>query len=244
MGYHILPGTYYLNELDSFNYITLAKNKLINVKLAGDILLNAHTEQGLPGESCQRVIREKSNESARNGVIHTIDEIMAIYEPRAVYFTFDLTSYPGISLGQAYTHEDLDYIKGIRAENTGIWYRLSLLDEDSSYLETTTGNIGWTVEFTLPPMVPGHYKIKLHWVSDGDRSESVQAFWDGETLGPVFSMRQQKRPPIVPPEWLYDFRVAMDLGTVILDETRGHKIKFFAMTEGLGEFDYLSFWPE
>jgi uncharacterized surface protein with fasciclin (FAS1) repeats len=244
MAYHILTGAYYLNELDSFNYATLAKNKLINVKLTGDILINSHSEQGIPGESASRVIREISNRQARNGVIHSIDKVMEIYDPGAVYFTFDLASYPGLQLGQSYTHEDLEDIKGISAENTGIWYRLSLLDEDSSYLETTTESIGWTVEFTLPPIVPGHYKIKLHWVSDGDRSESVQAFWDGETLGPVFSMRQQKRPPVSPPEWLYDFRVAMDLGTVILDETKGHKIKFFALTEGLGEFDYLSFWPE
>jgi uncharacterized surface protein with fasciclin (FAS1) repeats len=244
MGYHILPGTYFLNELDSFNYATLADNKLINVKLTGDILLNSHSEQGLPGESFSRVIRDISNKAARNGVLHSIDKVLEIYNPKAVYFTFDLTSYPGLQLGQSYTHKDLVDFTGIRAENTGLWYRLSLLDEDSSYLETTTKNIGWTVEFTLPPMVPGYYKIRLHWVSDGDRSESVQAFWDGETLGPVFSMRQQKRPPVSPPEWLYDFRVAMDLGTVILDETRGHKIKFFALTEGFGEFDYLSFWPE
>ena len=235
MGYHCLPELYYLNQLDSFNYATLAENKLLNVKPAGEIWLNFPRI---------RVLRENSNISAKNGVIHAIDNVMEVGEPSPAYFEFDLTSYPGLELGKTYATDDLKEIGSIRSEKTGLWYRMSVLDEDSSYLETTTTSIGWTVEFTLPPMVPGKYKVTLHWVSDQDRTESVQTFWDGDMLGPAFSMRQQKRPPMVPPEWLYDFRVAMDLGTVILDETRSHKIKFFALSEGLGEFDYLSFTPE
>lgn len=246
MAYHCLPGVFYLNQLDSFNYNTLTPNKLVNVKLTGDLLLNWHmkTDEVLPVESFVKIIRENSNRSAKNGVIHAIDKVLELYEPRPVYFTFDLTSYQGMDIGQTYTQKELKAIKGISAENTGIWYRMSLLDEDSSYLETTTKNIGWTVEFDLPPIVQGRYKIRLHWVSDGDRAEAVQTFWDGVIFGSEFSMRQQKRPPVSPPEWIYDFRVAYDLGTVILDETKPHKIKFFGLTEGLGEFDYLSFWPE
>jgi uncharacterized surface protein with fasciclin (FAS1) repeats len=239
MGYHCLPEIYYLNQLDSFNYITLAENKLLNIRLAGEIFLNFK-----PLHPLIRILRDQSNISAKNGVIHAIDNIMEVAEPSPAYFRFDLTSYPGLELGKTYTDDDLKEIGSIASEKTGLWYRMSLLDEDSSYLETTTASIGWTVEFDIPPLVPGKYKVALHWVSDQDRTESVQTFWDGDMLGPVFSMRQQKRPPMVPPEWLYDFRVAMDLGTVILNETKPHKIKFFALSEGLGEFDYLSFTPE
>ena len=246
ISYHCLPNVLYLNQLDSFNYITLASNRLVNVKLTGDFLLNWHqdTEEGLPGESFVKILPENSNKSARNGVIHSIDKILELYEPKPVYFTFDLTSYQGINIGQIYTQEELKTMKGITAENTGIFYRMSNLDEDSSYLETTLTNIGWTVEFDLPPIVQGRYRIRLHWVSDGDRSESVQTFWDGVIFGQEFTMRQAIRPPISPPEWLYNFRTFYDLGTVILDETKPHKIKFFGLTEGYGEFDYLSFWPE
>jgi uncharacterized surface protein with fasciclin (FAS1) repeats len=246
IAYHCLPGILYLNQLDSFNYATLAPNKLINIKLTGDFLLNSHTDliEGVPSETSVMVIRENSNKSAKNGVIHTVDKLLEIYDPIPVYFIFDLTSYQGIEIGQSYSARELKDIPGISAENTGIWYRMSLLDEDSSYLETTTPEVGWTVEFDLPPIIKGRYRIMLHWVSNGDRAEAVQTFWDGEIFGSEFSMRQQKRPPMVPPEWIYDFRVAYDLGSVYLDETKSHKIKFFGLSEGLGEFDYLSFRPE
>lgn len=239
MAYHCLPDMLYLNLLDSFNYNTLAPNKLINVKLTGEFLLNAEPD----GQSV-KIVPALSNKSAKNGVIHTINNVLIPYDPEPVYFVFDFTSYQGIDLGKSYTHEELEGIKGITTESTGLIYRMSILDEDSSYLETTTSNIGWTVEFKIPPVVKGRYRIRLHWVSDSDRSENVQTFWDDAVFGPVFTMRQHKRPPMTPPEWLYDFRATFDIGTVILDEAKPHKIKFFGLTEGLGEFDYLSFWPE
>jgi uncharacterized surface protein with fasciclin (FAS1) repeats len=246
MAYHILPDVIYLNQLDSFNYATLAPNKLANVKLTGEFLLNWHTDSvdGVPTPISVKIIRENSNISAKNGVIHSLDKILEIYDPKPVYFTFDLASYQGIEIGQTYSSKELKDIPGISTENTGIWYRMSMLDEDSSYLETTSSEIGWTVEFDLPPIAQGRYNIILHWVSDGDRAEAVQTFWDGEIFGSEFSMRQAKRPPISPPEWIYDFRFSYILGTVILDETKPHKIKFFGLSEGLGEFDYLSFSPE
>lgn len=240
MAYHCLSDVLYLNQLDSFNYNTLAANMLVGVTHSGDIFLNAD-EDVLSGV---KIIRENSNKSAKNGVIHALDKVLEPFEPGPAYFTFDLASYQGIEIGKTYTQKELTTMSGIVAENTGIWYRMSFLDEDSSYLETTSPNIGWTVEFELPAIVKGRYRIRLHWVSDSDRSQNVQTFWDGVQFGPVFTMRQQKRPPMVPPEWLYDFRAIQDIGTVFLDETEPHKIKFFGLTEGLGEFDYLSFWPE
>ncbi len=37
MAYHIVPGLYYLNNIDSFNYPTLLKNTLVNAKLGDNI---------------------------------------------------------------------------------------------------------------------------------------------------------------------------------------------------------------
>jgi hypothetical protein len=71
----------------------------------------------------------------------------------------------------------------------------------------------------------------------------VQALWDGQILGQEFSMVRAKRPPMVPPEWLYDFRFEEEIGRIILDKTTSHTISFFGLAEGYGDFDYISFWP-
>jgi len=246
MAYHCLPGLYYLNQLDSFNYPTLATNKLVHITKSDNILLNSHTvvEGGDTTEVSSGVLKDEANISAKNGVYHPIDKVLEPYDPEPAYFMFDLTSYQGIAVGNTYSQEDLNYINGISCENTGLYYRMSILDEDSSYLETTSSSLGWIVEFTLPPITKGTYKVMLHWVSNNDRCTSVQAFWDGDILGSDFSMERQKRPPMTPPEWLYDFRVADVIGTVVLSTTTSHTIRFVGLTSGYGEFDYLTFWPQ
>ena len=119
IAYHCLPLTLYLNQLDSFNYHTLAGDELINVKLTGEFLLNSHTEteNGIPVEKYVRIIRNNSNISGKNGVIHSIDKLLEIYDPQPVYFVFDFTSYQGINIGHSYSKEELKLLEGIKTEN-------------------------------------------------------------------------------------------------------------------------------
>jgi uncharacterized surface protein with fasciclin (FAS1) repeats len=241
VAYHCLPGLFYLNQLDSFNYQTLAKNSLLSISIKEDIFLNEHFD-GVEQVSIG-ISKNNSNRSAKNGVIHSIDKVMEVYEPEPKYFVFDFTSYQGINLGETYLKEDLENIYGIKAENSGIWYRMSMLDEDSSYIETTSSKVGWNVEFNLPVVMKGQYRVVLHWVSTQNRCTAVQAFWDGEILGDEFSMLRSKRPPQVPPEWLYDFHFEEEIGRIILDETSSHTIKFYGLAEGYGDWDYIAFWP-
>jgi uncharacterized surface protein with fasciclin (FAS1) repeats len=241
MSYHCMAGLYYLNQLDSFNYPTLAENELINVAIDEDVYLNRHTKNDTVYSI--GVDRGQSNSSAKNGVIHAIDQVMEEYVPIPVYLVFDFTSYQAISIGNQYTVSELKDIKGIDAENTGVWYRMSMLPEDSSYLETTSSKVGWNVEFQIPPIVKGKYRVVFHWVSTHDRSTAVQAFWDGEILGQEFSMIRSKRPPMVPPEWLYDFHFDEEIGRVNLNQTSPHTIRFVGLADGYGDFDYIAFWP-
>ena len=245
MAYHCVTGQYFLNQIDSFNYNTLAVNEQINVTIGDDIYLNRKIidNNGQSEEWHVGIIAAGSNNPAKNGVYHSIDKVMEVYEPEPVYFKFELTDYQGISPNTVYSEKDLEYIDGISTENTGLYYRPSILDEDSMYLETTSTMVGWVVEFTLSPVTKGRYRVILHWVSDNDRAPSVQAFWDDQLFGADFSMRRQKRPPRRPPEWLYDFRVSHEIGVVTLSETSSHILKFISLQEGFGEFDYITLRP-
>ncbi|HJZ39922.1 MAG TPA: fasciclin domain-containing protein [Bacteroidales bacterium] len=243
MAYHIMPGLYYLNAIDSFNYPTLAENMLINVHLRDKIYLNRHMEI-VEGQSVEKFITVNdhiSNRQAKNGVIHSIDRIMEPFVPSPVYMIIDFTDYQGISLGKIYTEKDLQDIRGILVKNTGMYFRNSILGDGETNLQTTSNKVGWTVEFELPPILRGQYDVYLHWASHQDHCWWAQAFWDGARLGNPFSFVHSKRWPGV--EWKYDYNTSQWMGRLLLNETSSHTIKFIALEGGYGNFDYIVLWP-
>jgi uncharacterized surface protein with fasciclin (FAS1) repeats len=243
MAYHIVPGLYYLNNIDSFNYPTLARNMLINVKLNNDIFLNWHMEEadGQPVEKFITIIEEESNRQAKNGVYHSIDRIMEPWEPSPVYMVIDLTDYQGLSIGQVYTEKDLEDIKGIKAENTSIYFRNSILNDGETNLQTTNDAVGWVVEFEIPPVLRGQYDVYLHWASYQSNTDLVQVLWDAARLGDPISLVHNKRWPGV--EWKYDYNTSQWMGRLQFTETASHTLKFISLKPGYGNFDYMTLWP-
>ena len=243
MAYHIVPDLLYLNEIDSFNYPTLAENMLINVKLENNVYLNWQfdVEGGQSNEKYIKVVEENSNQQAKNGVLHEIDNILEPYEPEPAYLVIDLTDYQGLGLGQSYSEKDFEDIPGISTENTGLQFRNSILADGETNLQTTSNTVGWVVEFDLTPILRGKYDVYLHWASYPTNTGSAQAFWDGARFGGLFSFVHNKRWPGV--EWKYDYNTSTYLGRLLLTETVTHKIKFISLQNGYGIFDYLVFWP-
>ncbi len=240
VAYHVIPDLYFLNDIDSFNYQTLALNQLINVKLEDDIFLNWHEDdQGV--EQFIRVIAGESNKQAKNGTYHVIDQIMEPYEPSPVYMVIDLTNYQGISLGREYTEKEMEDIHGIYTENTGIYFRNSILSDGETNIQTTKEGIGWEVEFELPSITRGNYDVYFHWASHDSNCRLAQAFWDGSRLGNTFSFRHQKRWP--GQSWKRDYNTSQYMGRLVLPETEAHTIKFVSLEQGYGNFDYLVLQP-
>jgi hypothetical protein len=236
----VIPGLYFLNDIDSFNYSTLAENKLINVKLEDKIYLNWHMNDQSAAQYIT-VLEEESNQQAKNGTFHVIDQLMEPFEPDPVYVVIDLTNYQGISLGQEYTEDEVEDIAGISCENTGIYFRNSILADGENNLQTTEEQVGWEVEFELPPIIRGKYDVTFHWASHPINTLWAQAFWDGARLGNTFSFRHQKRWP--GQEWKRDFNTSQYMGRLNFTETRTHTIKFVSLLPGHGNFDYLVLEP-
>lgn len=244
MAYHVVPGLLFLNEIDSFNYPTLAENQLINVKLTDHIYLNAIQEEGQeqPAGSSVMVLKENSNRQAKNGVFHEIDHMLVPRVPAPVHLVVDLTDYQGISIGKVYTEEDLLDIPGISTEHTGIYFRNSILGDGETNLQTTSADAGWLVELGLAPILRGKYDVDLHFASHHTNTNKVQGFWDGARFGGVLDFEHQRRDPEAD-GWLRDFNTSSYIGRLILTETSSHKIKFISLEGGFGNFDYLVFRP-
>ncbi|MFO7670485.1 MAG: fasciclin domain-containing protein [Bacteroidales bacterium] len=240
VAYHVIPDLLFINDLDSFNYQTLAENMLLNVKVENGIFLNRHSdEKGI--EQFITVLEDESNKAAKNGTYHVIDKIMEPFEPLPVYLIVDLTNFQGLSLGQEYTEMEMKDIHGISAENTGIYFRNSILADGETNLQTTENGVGWEVEFEIPPVARGKYDVYFHWASHDINTWWAQAFWDGARMGSTFSFVHQKRWP--GQEWKRDYNTSQHMGRVVLPETKSHTIKFVSLQAGYGNFDYLVLWP-
>ena len=44
-------------------------------------------------------------------------------------------------------------------------------------------------------------------------------------------------------EWKRDYNTSQYMGRLVLAETDSHTIKFVALLDGYGNFDYLALWP-
>ncbi|MBL7110776.1 MAG: fasciclin domain-containing protein [Bacteroidales bacterium] len=244
MAYHIIPGLHYLNEIDSFNYPTLAENQLINVRITENIYLNSKGGDGgvQPAESSVMVIEGQSNRQAKNGVFHEIDHLLEPLLPPPVYLVVDLTDYQGISIGKDYSEKDLEDIPGLSSEHTGIYFRNSILGDGETNLQTTSNSAGWMVEFELAPILRGRYDVYLHFASHRTNTNQVQGFWDEARFGGIQDFQHQRRDPEAG-SWLRDFNTNNYIGRLLLTETATHTIKFIALGGGFGNFDYLVFQP-
>jgi len=244
IGYHVVPGMHFLNEIDSFNYPTLAENQLINIKVAENIYLNPEQGEGeeQPDGSSTLVVEEQSNRQAKNGVFHEIDHMLVPRVPPPAYLVVDLTDYQGITIGKEYTEKDLLDIPGITTENTGIYFRNSILGDGETNLQTTSNSVGWMVEFELAPILRGRYDVYVHFASHNTNTNQVQGFWEGARFGGVLDFEHQRRDPEAG-SWLRDFNTSNYIGRLLLTETSSHKIKFISLGGGIGNFDYLVFQP-
>jgi uncharacterized surface protein with fasciclin (FAS1) repeats len=244
MAYHVVPGLHFLNEIDSFNYPTLAENQLINVKVAEKIYLNSMQGNG-NGQSAGpsiMIVEEHSNRQAKNGVFHEIDQMLVPQLPPPVYLVVDLTDYQGLFIGKEYTEKDLLDIRGITSEHTGIYFRNSILGDGETNLQTTSNDAGWLVAFELAPIQRGRYDVYIHFASHSSNTNQVQGFWDGARFGGVQDFQHQRRDPEAD-GWLRDFNTNNYIGRLLLTETTSHMIKFISLGGGFGNFDYLVFDP-
>ena len=242
MAYHVVPGLHFLNEINPFNYPTLATNQLINVKVSETIHLNAILDDGKPDPAAPAVMEEKANRQAKNGVFHEINQLLIPHQPDPVYLVVDLTDYQGLSIGKEYAEDDLLDIPGIASDHTGIYFRYSILGDGETNLQTTSNNAGWMVEFELAPILRGKYDVYIHFASYRNNTNQVQGFWDGARFGGVQDFQHQRRDPEAN-GWLRDFNTNNYIGRLLLTETSSHTIKFISLGGGYGNFDYLVFEP-
>jgi uncharacterized surface protein with fasciclin (FAS1) repeats len=197
VAYHLLDQQRSYNDLGQFpenavkmNIQTMAANELIKVSESGSgLVLNEDIETG------ESISFLEMNIACKNGVVHEVDNWMPLFLPEQVQLIWEFTDYPDIeanvsqyrnpNLGSQYnktfTASELtnitwsarpEYKQNVLIYRNnrpaeGNWY--NLINHD--HLRAELGESGW-IEFKLPTIVKGKYRITFVWPSPRQSSNT------------------------------------------------------------------------
>lgn len=258
VAYHILSGMQSYNDLVDFdkgkstkNIETLANNEMIMVEdVENEVVINRDSTL----KQYIHLVDSVYNKQAINGIYHEIDHLMPVFVPKLSTVKIEFSDknyypeYASISFyrsgGGTYNLDTVNfpYVRwytlpeGVGSvqyhRRTGWGIALDYTD----VVQVNLGSIGW-VEFDLPTIVRGKYKVSLNYhyaptrgcyqfsfdPKNGDSGKNIGAPVDFLSSG-------------------YSGKLS-SLGVVNFTETSGHTLRATVVRSGLMELDYILFEP-
>jgi uncharacterized surface protein with fasciclin (FAS1) repeats len=177
--YHCLKGSYYLSDLNTGLYPILSSDNNLMVTVDTDYKINfdrkvqKYTGFNIPA----------SNTTAKNGVLHAINDILPITEPEPVKVTFETTDFLDFKQGDYYGKYYQRFFDGkntfakIKWEGDYMLYHYNLNNNNING-DCLSMNGWWTISITFPKVMKGKYKISIYQPGWGDVTNCV-AYVDG-----------------------------------------------------------------
>lgn len=249
VAYHILTDYYSYTELAEFESSATTKVKNLNTYAPNELIsIEDYKQELLINRTSTSAIRMTDyNLSAKNGVIHKVDNIMEISSPAPSKVDFDVTSGAefkaldiyGLKTGQYSASMEEGSVSYIRWKTTpegvgSVGYNVrnnftQFINND--VLTVNLGSVGW-IEIDLPTIAKGKYKVSIKH-HKGPTRGTYQPFLDGSKLG----------GPVVFQSSGFSYPVT-SLGSVTFDKNASHVLRFVVVNPGLMELDRVTFEPE
>jgi hypothetical protein len=224
-----MGGTYYLNDLETQVYPILSYDNNISVtvdledyKLNLDLETKTYTGFNIP----------MSNIPAKNGTVHTISDLLPVFQPEPTIITHETTDYFDLQQGDYFGKY---YMRWFDGQNTfeyikweGNYMLYYFKDHDTGKLindDCLSMSGWWWVEITTPKIMKGKYDLTSNLWS-GNINYTV--YVDGVNTAYINSS-----DPAETTSW----------GKFDWTETERHTIKVVAKTPGLLFWDILYFTP-
>ncbi len=228
MEYHCLGGTYYLNTFETQIYPILSYDNNISVTVTDDYKLNwdklADTYTGF--------LVELSNNPGKNGTVHTIADLLPVFQPEPTTIVFETTDYFDMRQGDYFGKY---YARWFDGQNTfqyikweGDYMLYYFKDHDTGKLlndDCLSMSGWWWVEITTPKIMKGKYILTSNLWS-GNITYAV--YVDGVNTALIDINDPAESTP-----W----------GEFNWTQTEMHTIKVVAKSPGLLFWDTLIFTP-
>lgn len=233
MEYHCLNGSYFLSDLTTGIYSILSHDNNISFAIDSDYKINFNSKT----KKYTGFQIPASNIPAKNGAIHTINDILPVTDPEPATITFETTDYFDLKQGDYYGkfymkwHDGQNTFKKIKWEGDYLLYyyktntgRTPLLHDDCLSM------LGfWWLEITTPKVMKGHYSVGANiWVG-GDDLPIFDVYIDGVKSPNTINARLSS--------------TKMDFGEVTWTKTEEHKVKLVCIGWGIIFWDTVIFTP-
>jgi len=230
MEYHCLGETYYLNTFDNAAtlYPILSFDNNVLVQVDTDYKINYVSSTG----EYTGFHVDQSNNPAKNGTIHTVDDMLPVTQPEPTTIVIETTDYfdlkQGDYFGKYYARwfDGLNTFEYIKWEGDYLLYYFK--DHDTGKLlndDCLSMSGWWWCEVTTPKIMKGKYTLYSNLWS-GNISYAVIV--DGEPSGLIDISDPAESTP-----W----------GTFDWKKTERHTIRVVAKSPGLLFWDTLIFEP-
>lgn len=161
--YHCLNGSYYLSDLNTGLYPVISVDNNIMFTIDTDYKINFDKKtKKYTGFNIQA-----SNTPAKNGALHSVNDIMPVTEPEPVTVIFETTDFFDLKQGDYYGKYYWRFFDGentfakIHWEGDFLLYFYSELYPELKNLDCLKMGGWWTISVTFPKVIKGKYKISI-----------------------------------------------------------------------------------
>jgi uncharacterized surface protein with fasciclin (FAS1) repeats len=231
--YHCLTGTSYLSDLNTQLYPILSHDNNVSIKVDTDYRINQDTKT----KKYTGFNIPASNTPAKNGAIHSINDLLPVTDPEPGVITVETTDFfdiqQGDYIGKYYMkwHDGKNTFANIKWEGDYLLYyykpnhgRTAILHNDALSI------LGfWTIEITTPKIMKGKYAVSANIWTGGDDLPIFDAYVDGIRTASNINARISG--------------TKMTFGDVDYTKTEEHKVKLVCTGWGVLFWDTIIFTP-
>lgn len=233
----ITERSVYTKDFQTGNYQSYY-GELINMVVDRDFRINPH---GPPDDPVYiSFLDDQVDFPAKNGVIHTVNNILNIFYPEPVEVLWEFNDQPVVRdlvrvSGQnsdEYTNFDL-FPNMWGSAPAGFFAHFPWVCYGFTNCNSLNFNgPGWDVTFKMPiRVVQGRYQLYFNY-KDGSGRATIQILVNGIPIGEPINM--------VGPTW---YSVEVLVGEINLPETKENEIRIVTIVNGVGQLDHLRFVP-
>ena len=232
--YHCLHGSYYLSNLENGVYPILSKDNNVAFRIDTDYKINLDLDTKLyTGFNIPA-----SNTPAKNGALHSVDDILAAVEPRAAQVIFETTDFFDLQQGDYYQSHFTRFFDGENDLNKIKWrgnYLQYYFHSNNTALRSrdclAIQGGWWEISITFPKVMAGVYEIYLFQPPWGDVTDCVVSV-DGVSTGFTYTGSYGTGSGGL-----------QKVADVVFETTAEHTITIRNIMAGMVFWDYVEFVP-